>query len=58
MRERKALATMGRKGGKKAAGRWNNRNSEYAQAETKKLKQACTLQSLTQWKSSAYPGQL
>lgn len=36
--ERKALATMGRKGGQKAAERWNDRNSEYAQAELKKLR--------------------
>ena len=28
---RKALATMGRKGGQKAAQRWNDRNSDYAQ---------------------------
>ena len=37
-RERKALATMGRKGGKKAAERWKDRDSEYAQAELKKLR--------------------
>ena len=36
-RERKALATMGRKGGKKAAERWNNRDSEYAQSQLEKL---------------------
>lgn len=40
MRERKALATMGRKGGQKAAERWKDRDSEYAQAEIRKLKQA------------------
>lgn len=39
-RERKALATMGRKGGKKAAQRWNDRDSEYAQLETQKLTRA------------------
>ena len=39
-RERKALATMGRRGGKKAAERWNDRNSEYAQSETQKLTRA------------------
>ena len=37
-RERKALATMGRRGGKKAADRWNDRNSEYAQGRLKTLK--------------------
>ena len=37
-RERKALATMGRRGGKKAAERWNDRNSEYAQGRLKTLK--------------------
>lgn len=37
-RERKALATMGRRGGKKAAQRWNDRNSEYAQGRLKTLK--------------------
>lgn len=36
--ERKALATMGRRGGKKAAERWQDRNSDYAQAELKKLR--------------------
>lgn len=35
--ERKALATMGRRGGKKAAERWQDRNSDYAQAELAKL---------------------
>ena len=39
-RERKALATMGRRGGKKAAERWNDRNSEYTQVVTSKLEQA------------------
>lgn len=36
-RERKALATMGRKGGKKAAQRWKDRDSEYAQAALERL---------------------
>ena len=36
-RERKALATMGRKGGQKAAQRWQNRNSDYAQSQLEKL---------------------
>lgn len=35
--ERKALATMGRRGGKKAAQRWNDRDSDYAQSELAKL---------------------
>ncbi|RAV34972.1 hypothetical protein CHEID_01595 [Corynebacterium heidelbergense] len=39
-RERKALSTMGRKGGKKAAQRWNDRNSTYAQNELNKLAKA------------------
>ena len=39
-RERKALATMGRKGGQKAAERWNDRDSAYAQKETEKLARA------------------
>ena len=39
-RERKALATMGRRGGKKAAERWNDRGSEYAQNELEKLNKA------------------
>ena len=39
-RERKALATMGRKGGQKASERWHDRNSNYAQAETEKLAKA------------------
>ena len=39
-RERKALATMGRKGGQKAAQRWQDRNSEYAKTELSKLKKA------------------
>src|SRR5699024_2100162 len=34
---RKALATMGRRGGKKAAERWKDRESHYAQSELKKL---------------------
>ncbi|QFQ01498.1 Bacterial regulatory protein, arsR family [Corynebacterium urogenitale] len=38
MRERKALATMRRKGGQKAAERWKDRNSEYAQTELSKLR--------------------
>ncbi|WP_459611484.1 hypothetical protein [Corynebacterium urogenitale] len=37
MRERKALATMGRKGGQKAAERWKDRDSEYAQNQLEKL---------------------
>ena len=36
-RERKALATMGRKGGKKAAQRWKDRDSDYAKNELAKL---------------------
>ncbi|WPF67349.1 MULTISPECIES: replication initiation protein [unclassified Corynebacterium] len=39
-RERKALATMGRRGGLKAAERWKDRNSDYAQEEIKKLEKA------------------
>lgn len=39
-RERKALATMGRRGGQKAAQRWQDRNSEYAKTELSKLKKA------------------
>ena len=39
-RERKALATMGRRGGQKAAERWNDRDSAYAQKETEKLNKA------------------
>ena len=35
--ERKALATMGRKGGKKASERWKDRDSDYAQSELAKL---------------------
>lgn len=35
--ERKALATMGRRGGKKAAERWKDRDSDYAQSELEKL---------------------
>ena len=38
--ERKALATMGRRGGKKAAERWQDRDSDYAKAETEKLAKA------------------
>nr|CAA80508.1 Rep [Corynebacterium glutamicum] len=34
---RKALATMGRRGGKKAAERWKDPNSEYARAQREKL---------------------
>ena len=37
MRERKALSTMDRMGGQKAAERWKDRVSEYAQAEISKL---------------------
>ena len=36
-RERKALATMGSRGGKKAAQRWKDRDSEYAKNELAKL---------------------
>lgn len=36
-RERKALATMGRRGGKKAAERWNDRDNEYAKSQLEKL---------------------
>ena len=39
-RERKALATMGRRGGQKAAQRWKDRDSDYAQEELKKLEKA------------------
>lgn len=35
--ERKALATMGRRGGKKAAERWKDRESEYAKGQLQKL---------------------
>lgn len=35
--ERKALATLGRRGGKKAAERWKNPDSDYAKAERAKL---------------------
>lgn len=35
--ERKALATMGRRGGQKAAQRWKDRDSEYAKAELAKM---------------------
>lgn len=38
--ERKALATLGRRGGKKAAERWKDPNSDYVQAELKKLEAA------------------
>lgn len=39
-RERKALATMGRRGGQKAAERWKDRNSNYAKSELRKLAKA------------------
>ena len=40
-RERKALATMGRKGGKKAAQRWqDDPDGDYARSELEKLKEA------------------
>ena len=40
-RERKALATMGRKGGKKAAQRWqDDPNGDYARSELEKLGKA------------------
>src|SRR5699024_3475341 len=35
--ERKALATLGRRGGKKAAERWKDPNSDYAKKERNKL---------------------
>jgi len=38
-RERKALATLGRKGGKKAAERWTDRDSDYARAQLDTLSQ-------------------
>ena len=42
--ERKALATMGRRGGKKAAQRWKeDPDGEYAQTERKKLQAANAL---------------
>ena len=37
---RKALATMGRKGGQKAAQRWQDKNSDYAKTELEKLESA------------------
>ena len=36
-RERKASATMGHKGGQKAAERWNDRNSDYARSALERL---------------------
>ena len=39
-RERKALATMGRRGGQEAAKRWQDRNSDYAKSELRKLAKA------------------
>lgn len=36
-RERKALATLGRRGGQKAAERWADRDSDYARAQLDKL---------------------
>src|SRR5699024_8066031 len=38
--ERKALATMGRRGGKKAAERWKDPDSDYAHAQREKLARA------------------
>lgn len=38
--ERKALATLGRRGGKKASERWKDPNSDYAKKEREKLAQA------------------
>ncbi|WP_227659137.1 MULTISPECIES: replication initiation protein [unclassified Corynebacterium] len=35
--QRKALSTMGRRGGQKAAERWKDRNSDYAQGQLKTL---------------------
>ncbi|GAC81973.1 Replicase family protein [Gordonia malaquae] len=45
-RERKALATLGRKGGKKAAERWADRDSDYARAQLDKLDSANRLRAL------------
>lgn len=39
-RGRKALATMGRRGGQKAAERWNDPESDYARRQREKLQQA------------------
>ncbi|WP_245974977.1 replication initiation protein [Corynebacterium alimapuense] len=36
--ERKALSTLGRRGGKKAAERWNDPDSEYTKAQLNKLR--------------------
>ena len=44
--ERKALATMGRRGGKKAAERWKDPDSDYARAEREKLAKANQLRAL------------
>ncbi len=38
-RERKALATLGRKGGKKAAQRWADRDSDYARGRLEVMEQ-------------------
>lgn len=38
--ERKALATMGRRGGKKPAECWKDRDSDYARAKREKLAKA------------------
>lgn len=46
-RERKALATMGSRGGKKAAQRWKDRDSGYAKAELAKLEAANTRRSMS-----------
>ena len=54
-RERKALATMGRRGGQKAAERWKDRNSDYAKAETEKLAKA-NLQ--RQWRGDALSAEI
>lgn len=40
---RKALATMGRKGGQKAAQRWQDKNSDYARTELARLQNANAL---------------
>ena len=44
--ERKVLATMGRRGEKKAAERWKDPDSDYARAEREKLAKANQLRAL------------
>lgn len=46
-RERKALATMGRRGGKKAAQRWKDRDSDYAKAARAPLEAANAQRSMS-----------